>query len=375
MQKGLVCFVNHDSPFDVTAPVVKFFKSEFPILQVNNTDVVEAILEELIGTKSTRNGSRPAINDVDSMRFVISGYVSKHQPVRILIPWGSEKPDGSRVDVAEVGALKTLSNLNDRVKKHYGPGLLITIMMEDLTALHLFDDMKKAQADTILYVGAMKNLVTILGMDDFIKTRAETDLGVSFERFLEIVEPIQKAMYDYLEFTDKYGIDGYELLAPYNQLKLHGWSGPIPFEMRQYYYATYFRMYGMDMDNKHRHILSRYLSAAAARYKIGMRGDDPNWEHGYIKISFASKIPGAVTRNTLHLRTLPAKMTGVSIAPWRAKGYLEIEPDGEVKIKLSTFTDQEVIPNLHNASIILTNDTEDKQVRIQSDFRPWLSVP
>src|SRR6266404_4182198 len=120
---------NGDNPYG--EQIATFIKGEFPLyLQAKDASLIDLLSEAIVGTGQVRFGSRPSPETLVAIRQVISHWIGQNLPIPFLVAWGSEKPDGSNIDIAELFALKTLSCLNARVKTFYAPGVTINVRIE-----------------------------------------------------------------------------------------------------------------------------------------------------------------------------------------------------------------------------------------------------
>ena len=125
----------------------------------NIVDVIEA---EFLGTKQTRYGPKPKPESLVMIREVIRECVAAYRPIPIVVPWGSEKPDGSSIDIAELIALRQLGDLAKRIQAHYAPGTQINVRIEDASAPHLFFwKIHQARKEAAKYTSDMRKLVAM----------------------------------------------------------------------------------------------------------------------------------------------------------------------------------------------------------------------
>jgi len=358
---------SNDRNFDMTSLIRDFFVNDFTLLSDNNGDRVNAILEAIIGTKNTRIGARPAEADIHAMRATIDRAVAQDRPIPILAPWGSEKPDGSNIDIAEVGALKTLKTLNEAVRSIYYPGLQINIRLEDLTCEHLFDDRKKARTNADYYCDNFEALVSILDLDQFIRIRRESKL-TTYEKMMKAIMPIEHLMLEYIKETDEHGLAGYQHLDAYKKLHIMGWRGEIPVKSREFLYNQYFKAYPGISKEDAQITMSKYFSETIARTHLGIRGDDVEWAGDFIKLVFHAPAPGMPVYKSVSIRTVPASVTSRNISPWRGKGYLLIPKEGPAKLQLAPFSD--IPDNLHFQEMHITHDAPmgSKIAIVRTDF-------
>jgi len=98
-----------------------------------------------------------------------------------------------------------------------------------------------------------------------------------------------------------------------------------------------------------------YLGGAKARYDLNGRAEPHTPVGSFISISFIPPIPGSpvsMFNNVLYYRTVPANQGRTHIAPWRAKGYLEIDVDNSVKAKVTSWSNTEIIEGLNPAQAV-----------------------
>lgn len=316
--------------------ITQFFHREFPQrLCTDHVDFIDLLTAELIGTKQIRLGPKPSPESQVAIRDVLRYYTSRQLPIPIMVPWGSEKPDGSGVDVAEMMALKQLADLQRRVCERYASGLEIRIRLEDASAPHLFEDrQEQAREEAARYTQGFVALVRILGIQGFITPVPESslitegDFNLVADRCLPVLERA-------LELYDEEKPDDAAKL-----LETIGWKGGISFTSREHYMDSYLKLYpGKDHAWKRKR-LARYFAGVRARYILKIRGDKPEWEGRFIDLSFVAPIPGTsqVFQRRVYYRTLPLEQSSNHIAPWRAKGYLAIGEEDDIKVKLASYS-------------------------------------
>lgn len=315
-----------DNPYGEV--IRQFVQTEWPSQGREVEDVLEALTAEIIGSKQSRYGPMPGPESLVEIRKVLAGKISANLPINFILPWGSEKPDGSGPDIAELGALRVLACLQKRVVSHYAPGAIFSLALEDLSAPHLmYERADQARIDAAAYVASMRALVKIMNIDSFVFVDAESGTGVSEERFNTLANNILPAMLEHLRDVSR--------LDKFGSLASFGWDKPLKMETISHYLTQYNRLYPNEsMAFKLEH-LARYFSGALARSQLGLRGRDAN----RIELFFGKPIPGITSRfaKRIHYRTLPLEYTSNHISPWRAKGYLEIGNDNSITPKLASF--------------------------------------
>lgn len=342
-----------------------FVVREFPAVAIKSQrQMLDSLTEAIVATGQVRLGPRPSPEALVAIRQVISHYTAQNQPVPFLMPWGSEKPDGSSIDIAELGALKTLICLSDRVKRQYEPGIVINIRIEDASAPHLFyDRADKARAEAARYTGDFTTLIRVLGIDSFIHARPESVMTTEPE-FNKTADTILPVMLAHLK-ARTICLDPGQAESSAAMLNNLGFRGAIEDETIEFYLEQYAKQYADKPMGERVHILARYLAAAMARRQMKIRGDDPAWNGQYIDLSFAQAAPGTESyfAKRILYRTFPASLTANHQTPTRAKGYLLIQSRGGIKPQLGSFRD--TLP-LNKHVLTLTNGKE--SVNVQADY-------
>jgi hypothetical protein len=328
-----------------------------------HSSLVDAVTDAIQASKKVRLGSRPNVQSCQAIRNIVQYWMEHDQPIPFLVPWGSEKPHGTGVDLAEIAALTRLEALQERVQSLYRPGVQINIRVEDTSGWHLFFHRKAAaQAESHLYTSGLVTLIEVMGLRHFIKPVPESAL-VSEEQFFAAADPLVPLFVRYLEETE-FNLEDYEQRASYRALVERGWVGVIPIEQRLYYYQTLDRLYRLDPAQK-RETLARYFAESLARHQLKILGDEPAWQGNYVQLSFVQPIPGEPQNRTtrrVYYRTAPGHVTTNHIPPWRAKGYLK---SGQTEWKLALASWRE--PNDYQRNDFVLSNGE-KSVLVQADY-------
>ena len=330
--------------------ITRFVSREFEINCDKQSCVFDNVYQSIIGTRQTRYGALPTPENLVKIRQAIKHAMEREEPIQFHTPWGSEKPGGGGIDIAELSALKQLKALQDQVQKYYSPGITITLAIEDLTALHLFADRREqALREARLYSDGLVNIIKIMGLDHFIWPALESKLCTyaSLELCLADFEP---HMVRYLTETTLYGLDSCQDRSSYQALVAQGWKGIIPQEQRDYYLNTYAKLYPNKSKEEHIKILAAYFSESWARYRLGIRAL-PLTSH--IKLAFHTPVPGVDPGATIFYRTLPRSQTANHIAPWRAKGYLEMSQDEGMCAKVTNYSNFDILNDLIHTEIMI----------------------
>lgn len=341
----------------ISTLVTVLLQSAAAMVSTKAPDIVK-IREEILGTKNTRNGARPGDEACAKIDKVIAHYVSLQQPIPLVVPWGSEKPNGGGPDLAEVMAIKAMEELNRRVTELYPQGLVFNIRLEDASAPHLFYyRMEQARKDARHYTDCFVALTRVLSVDHIVRPWVESQhtteelFNAKADEYLPTFENYVHALYMQ---TDTSAVEA--------ELSKWGWrNGCISKTTVEFYLNCYSHNYPDMTLQQHLHIMSRYFAAALARRTLHLTGAEKEWGDNYLQFDFGN--PGRGTSPTrIHYRTIPRNYTSGHIPPWRAKGYIKIE-GGEPIPKLCTFRDERTFtPGI----VTLTSGTE--TVSVQADM-------
>ena len=351
--------VNIQSTDPYAAFIRRFIVTEFaPLAKNNGHETLDLVTDAIIASGQVRYGPVPSPESLVAMREVIRHWMGLSMPIPFMSPWGSEKPDGSgQIDIAELGAVKTLTCLNRRVQAVYPPGVKFSLRVEDLGAPHLFfERMDAARKEAKFYTDGLINLIKVLGLNTFIIISPDSNIcdETTFNTLADSILP-----------TMERHLQNIEDPAPISDLMEMGWNKPVAPETIDHYISGYTKMYPeKDMCAK-LHVLARYFAGSLARKKLNMTGLLPGWEKHHLEIYFGKTPPGLLPSHYLrriHYRTLPCSLTTNHIAPWRSKGYLRIADSG-VTAALASYR----APNDYNPFRVELEKDGLKQV-IQSDY-------
>lgn len=321
--------------------------------------LVDLLSYEIVGTNKIRLGPKPSPESFVEMRKTISTYVKADKPIPFMIPWGSEKPDGSGIDLAELAALKTLKALQARISSHYQPGAQFNIRIEDASAPHLFyfraDEARKEAA---LYTSGFVDLLKILQLD-FIKPKPESWL-ISENEFNADADNVLGRMIPYVNSILAHRVAGEAESEAVREL---GWKSELTIDTCESYLAQYDKMYPSMERSQKVHILARYFSGALSRGRLKLRGDEAEWNGDFLDLTFVQAAPGSAQNfpRRVYYRTCPENMTSNHIPAWRAKGYFKVSEDGDSAVtKLASFN--ALPPNLHSNVLTFSNGTIETNV-------------
>ncbi len=338
--------------------IALFFKSEFPVL-VNQGDsqMLDLLTGAIIASGKVRFGPQPSPESQVAIREVISHWMAKGEPIPFLVPWGSEKPNGTGVDVAELMALKTLTCLNHRIRKFYSAGAVFRIRVEDASAPHLFfDRVEAARREAALYTNGFVTLAKAIEVDKFVNIVPESTMTTEqdFSRKADEILPVMSE--HVINPSNQWAID---------KLAAFGWRVPLSADTLGYYLERYAKLYPDKSGEEKNFILARYFSAALARIALGVTGVHKDWGKEYLELSFAQPTPGIGANRglrRLYYRTMPSHITSNHMPAWRAKGYLKI--NGHVTASLTSFHDTELE---FNPNVVMMSNGELSQ-DVQADY-------
>jgi hypothetical protein len=352
--------------------ISRYFEEKFPSsFRPNKSSLLEILSEILVGTKDLRVGPLPKPESLVEIRKVIKEAVDRNVPIPVLIPWGGTKPTlGELVDVAEVSALWQLVNLDSIVRMYHQPGLTVNIRIEDTGAYWLYRDLDE-DWDSITgpidnYSNSMVDLTRIVRGNSIIHPIKESSL-MNTKDYFNRSRLSSEVIFKYLSMSQAFPKDA-QYTDEYQELMSIGWTGDIPMEQREHYYSMYKKTNSDLSDMEYTRMLADYLGGSLSRHQLHGTAA-PKSPFGYIKFSFVPQIPGAPTsmfNNTLYYRTIPASEGRSHIAPWRAKGYLQIT-NNVVKAKITSWNDRAVISELIPGTVVLTDQDGKDSVTIKTD--------
>lgn len=351
--------------------ITRYFEQRFPgAFKAGKQELLEILTTLLVGTKDIRYGASPKPESLVKIRATILNALEKDLPIPVLVPWGGTKAAlGQRVDVAEVAALWQLITVDETLRRYYEPGLLIHIGIEDSGAYWLYKDTANAVPMIDAYSADFFNLVRIVRGKSNIKPIRESTL-MPIGAYCDLSGKYSDLIYDYLVVSQAFPA-GMASSKEFKALLDIGWTGIIPFEQRSYYTDRYRAMKPGVSDQDAARMLADYLGGSKARYDLNAKADPKTEVGSYIKISFTPPIPGAPSSlfsNTLYYRTVPLTDARTHIAPWRAKGYLEIT-DGtdRVKTKITSWNDDVVGERLIQSTAVLADNDNTFSVEVEVD--------
>lgn len=326
-------------------------------MKVSAKQLLEILTLIIVGDKDLRYGPVPRPEQLVVIRKTIMDAITLGVPIPVLVPWGGRKLHKSlKLDVAEVSAIRQIIRVDEAVRMYYPIGMDINVAIEDTGARWLY----KEEDGIEEYSMGLQKLIEMLKGDSSIKGIRESEL-------------MDNAAYDLASktFSDLlYKVITQQLLTPlvdvnilpaFQELTRLGWKGELPAEQRNYYLDRYRVMEPGQTQDHYVWKLADYFAGSKARYVLNGRGNPASKVDSYIKLSFINAIPGAPTsmfNNTLYYRTIDMKDGKTHIAPWRSKGFLEIQPDGSAKVKVTSWGNKEVIDQLSDAQVEITEGND-----------------
>lgn len=341
--------------------ICKYFSTHFhKAISPDSKQLLEILTSILIGDKNTRLGPVPPPEQLVVIRKTISQAIEMNQPIPILVAWGGRKTNADKgVDVAEVAALQQLMRMSDSVRAYFPAGVSINIRIEDLGA----DWIYRNERDDIFHVvnsysTQFTTLVQMLCKEHDINPVRESLLMEKPAYFLMskdystlLSEVISHKLIDA-------NVD-VKTLAAFKELESRGWKGDLSMPQIHYYIERYKVLNPNLPMQDYIDMLADYFGGAKARYELNGRANPKTKLDSFISISFVPPIPDApvsLFNNVLYYRTVPMKDGKTHIAPWRAKGYLEINENNEVKIKVTSWSNKDEIEMLQQSQIQFCED-------------------
>lgn len=341
--------------------ICKYFAQTFPtIITPSSKQLLDILTTIIVGDKNTRLGPIPSPEELVEIRKVISICIEKDSPIPILVAWGGVKTQrDALVDVAELSALNQLLKLDDCVRKYHTSGILVNIRIEDLGADWIYRDEEDISDKIIQYSSSFYDLVYMINGNHNIRPIKESHLMDKGEYFDK-----SQSISNRLNYLINKKLAGGDIIAQLTDL---GWKGDLPIEQVNHYISRYEILYPNKSKFDYIIMAADYLGGAKVRYDLNGRANPGS---KFIGISFISPIPGAPSsmfNTTLYYRTVPMNQGRTHIAPWRAKGYLEINSDNSVKVKVTSWNNKEILDTLHPVKLEL-KDNINKKVLIDADY-------
>mgnify|MGYP003433826117 FL=1 len=352
--------------------ITRYFQNSFPeIAVVKGKDLLEILTTILVGSKNLRYGSMPSPENLVTIRKTIFKAVEMGLPIPVLIPWGGRKMDVKlKLDVAEVSALRQLLAVDQCIRKVYSPGLQMRVRIEDLNAIWLY----KSEEGVEEYSEGMKTLIDMLKGDTKIIGVRESEM-MNKQQYLDMSEEYALLINAVLTLQLAYPSMSVWDMDPYKELVSKGWKGEIPKEQREYYLDRYKRMDEDLADSEATAKLADYFGGSKTRYDLNGRGNPVTEVGSFIQINFSHPVPGApegIFNNTLYYRTIPGNMARTHIAPWRAKGYLQISESYNTP-KL-VFPGTKISDIIKGKTLLVDENDENKFVEISTDHVYQISL-
>lgn len=351
------------NPDDPYLPVIeRFLRTEIGGRIDNRGVLLDALTEVLVGTNNLRYGPRPSPEQLVSIRQVITHHTEQGTPIPFLVPWGSRKPNiRHSVDVAELMGLRVMVDLHERIGRHYNPGAMFSIRVEDTNAEYMFRRETVNGPAVAQYRDRFVKLAQVVRGGVLIP-HPESELMDPFD-YLNRTAALVPIIEAYINQTDTHADDAKRLPASMIDI---GWKGIIPDEQREFYRSRYRKLYPNENAGMTNRRLAEYFAGSLARYQLGGTGA-PN--EPFITLSFVPPVPGtpdSLASRRLYYRTLPASMARSHMPGWRAKGYLRIG-EGTVTPKITSF--QDLPSDLHQCVVTLTSDDGECSTDLQTDYQ------
>ena len=346
------------------ALITNFLQAEFPELHGCNVEArVEAIVEELIGSRQYRLAGKPMPESEVAIRDVVRIALEANKAIPVLIVGGPKKTLlHESIDVAELSALRILACINRKVQEHHGAGLDINLRLEDATGHYLEGTAPEMLTTMEQYTGDLAKLTRILGYD-FINVIKETEI-INPSVLAAEADTIFPVFLDYLKESTLISDPAkWADLSSFRKLQAYGWQGMIPPEMREYYHYRYSHLFPQYNELQRLEVVARYLGITLGRHRLKALGINPEWNGKFIQISFAPPIVGEPQNRIstrLYYRSVPLSHSKKHIPFWRAKGILKL--NGSARISLANWNEPldlnpfEVIISKGSESVVVKAD-------------------
>ncbi|OGY93947.1 MAG: hypothetical protein A2406_03525 [Candidatus Komeilibacteria bacterium RIFOXYC1_FULL_37_11] len=320
--------------------VASFFRNEFPQKPITNSSQIEAVLNELVGTRQTRVGPIPNDDSQEVLRKIISYYISINQPIPILVPTAPKKPViNEGVDIAELSAIKTMACLHKRVLAHYKPGLSYTVRLEDVTGWYLENDTINTKQSILTYMQQFETLIKLFSYDSFIHTLRESTITTG-DIFFNTASSLETYFAELIKASDYAEISDSKVKIPVELLR-YGWKGSLPKKQLNFYRARCKKMYPEADNEMINQLLAKYFSSLLTHSILGISGVNPDW-NGYIKLAFTPPVPdtpSSLVLNKIYYRTIPLNLHRHNVTFWRARGFFKIK-NKTTKPALANWTEE-----------------------------------
>lgn len=343
--------------------IADFLRQEYPEANEGREEpVLEGVMSEMIGSRQVRLAGVPSPESLVAMRDVVRSCIRSGHPIPCLVVSGPKKTKVNEgVDLAELSAMKMLACLNKRVMKHFSPGIVVRVRLEDTTGLYLEEGVEGLTESMERYINGFTVLASVLGYEFIIPVREHTLMTI--EQLRQAADKIFPLLMAYLKDSQAIEEEQWPSLESWQKLQATGWQGLIPREMREYYHARYSHLFPEFGADERLVVTAKYLAGTLARYQLKALGNDPSLP-GFFQINFAPPVPGipkSLVSTRLYYRTVPLNQTKRHIPFWRAKGVLKL--NGKARISLLSWNEPfDCFP----FAVSFSNGTD--SVSVQSDY-------
>lgn len=273
---------------------------------------LEAVVNELIGTKQHRQGPCPSAITHLALKETVHEAMKQGKPIPVLVPWGCSKQGPFGVDVAELMGLRQLRCLHTRVMAHYSPGVHFVVRLEDLVDLHLFADEPGWQEKTSKYAATfirlhdmlLSDCSTILPESELMDTEQFRSLAASNSRF----------------FLDVFTMPAEERGSAVRN-RIPECRGEFPDDQLDHYRYVYAKFFPEDTVEQNEKRLADYIGGAVSRMLLRGTGERSPLD---VILSFSPPIPTVKAPRRVFYRTIPERYTSQHRSPWIGKGYIRV---------------------------------------------------
>ena len=290
--------------------LVSVVKQALPQFNSSTEDVMEGVVEAILGNKSIRQGPRPKPEGLVKIREIVRKAVSENKSIPIISAAAAVKVLGkeglsSQVDLAELMGLRTLACLDRRVKNIYAPGIKVNMRIEDITEQLLSPEVEGLQNIVDAYCQKFQDLVTVLGYSDWLTLKLESEMADTKT---------------YLETAGQYAIGFKRYLSGQQSFPPPPWTNQIRPDQIEWFLARYTKLYGEEPRDAQLERLALYLAGTLTRSVLKASGvTEPS-----ITISVSASALSSPTEARVFYRTI----AGHNHIPWwYAKGAFRIKED------------------------------------------------
>lgn len=308
----------------------------YTLAEPEHCDLIDAICNIFFGSKKTRIGNAPTVEQFQEMANIIKPYVLGGLPIQALTPWGAAKgysldTDRLGVDMGDLLAVRRLTMLHEQISAIYPPGIVFNIFQEDIT-----EGILSTAISTDLPVHIAEYRTGLMGLTKAFGIPAnvinETILlarrGLNESDFLQQGRNNAGLFEAYWAASESTGVNNWADIAEYKNLQGLGWNGIIAPETRAYYMERILVERPDATPAQQAKQVCQYLGIALARYQLKMLHLG---ENRLIKLVFNGHPPGTPASQFMgrvQYKLKDSKSSNTATPPWVGYGFIEERPSG-----------------------------------------------